>query len=245
MKKFSLLRFILIATTVSVVFIHGEAAAQSRGDCPQAFQGFSLGGNIGYGIGWTKHQFRWHQGGFNASSNLAVKGVDGGLGVGYTSRFGTWALGLGFDANWSGADGKSKVAFPQFFGQPTHANASVRLKNSLQLYGKLGYVIREIVQPFIALGWDNSQWKERASINLGSLFSASAERSKRLNGFMWKVGMDVLATQCIVFGFEYTGTITRRQKFNVTREIFGQPQTFSGSFRPQYNKFALTAKIIY
>lgn len=241
MKKISVFGFILVATATQLTF----AAVQTQGECPMAFQGFHLGGNIGYGVGWNKQKFHWVDSNFNASSTLAVKGVDGGLGVGYTHRLCSWAVGLVFDANWSGAEGQSKVSFPQFFGQPTQAHAKIRIRNSLQLYAKLGYVIREIAQPFIALGWDNSQWKETATINVGPFFSAHAGKSKRVNAFMWKAGVDLLATRYMVFGLEYTGTIAPRQKFSVSPIILGQPNTLSGSFRPQYNKFALTARVIY
>lgn len=241
MKKFSLLGFILVAIAAQST----TAKVQTGGSCPQAFQGIHLGGNIGYGIGWSRQKFNWVDADFNASSTLATRGADGGIGVGYTFRVCTWAFGLAFDANWAGTKGRSRVAFPQFFGQPTQANAVIRLKNSLQLYAKVGYVIREIALPFIALGWDNSLWRETATINIGSLISETARKSKRVNGFLWKAGVDLLATRYLIFGFEYTGTIAKAQKFSFSRLINNQPNQFSVSFKPQYNKFALTARVLF
>jgi opacity protein-like surface antigen len=250
MKKFSVLGVFILATTSQMAFadVGGEgkgSASQVQAECPKAFEGFYIGGNIGYGTASIKHQFRSPAGTFRAHSNLSAKGVDGGLGVGYMHRICAWAFGLAFDANWAGTKGNSKVDFPPILGQPSYAHSSVRLKNSLQLYGKLGYVLRDMALPFIALGWDNSQWKESASIRLGPLFTNHASKSKRLNGLLWKVGMDFLATRSIIFGFEYTGTIAQRQKVTISRTILGQNATFTGSFKPQYNKFALTAKVVY
>lgn len=250
MKKISVFGFILVTTAAQLAYadVRTEGICprgQAQPDCPQAFEGVYLGGNIGYGVAWNNQKFHSPNGNFKANSNLSARGVDGGIGIGYTYRACALALGVAFDANWAGTKGKSNVVFPQFFGQSSQAHTSIRLKNSLQLYGRFGYVIREMALPFIALGWDNSQWKETAGINIGSLFSDRKSKSKRLNGLLWKVGVDFLATRSIVLGFDYTGTIAGHQKITLSQTILGQTARFSGSFKPQYNKFALTAKFIY
>jgi opacity protein-like surface antigen len=224
MKKVYLLGFIMAATAAHMIpasaNVEGAVAvAPAAPGCPKAFQGFHLGGNIGYGIGWVKHRFNETSGFRN---DLAARGVDGGVGVGYTHRVCNWALRLAFDANWANAKGRlHRDEFADSF--------KVRLRNSLQLYGALGYVLREIAMPYIALGWDNSQWKATL---------ADSSKSKRLNGFLWKLGVDFLATKHVVVGFEYTGVtsnkIKRSDEFNNRVHA-----------KPQYNKFALTAKIVY
>src|SRR5438309_9048553 len=110
MKKVYLLGFIMAATAAYVIpasaNVEGAVAvAAPTPGCPKAFQGFHLGGNIGYGIGWVKHRFNADEGtGFR--NDLAVRGVDGGVGVGYTHRLCNWALRLAFDANWANAKGR-------------------------------------------------------------------------------------------------------------------------------------------
>ena len=101
--------------------------------------------------------------------------------------------------------------------------------------------------PFIGLGWDNASWnqsvRQTQTDAAGVPHDFSQSRSKRLNGFMWKLGVDFLATKHVVLGFEYTGTIYGKKTFAGVDAVNGQ--TIAASFRPQYNKFALTAKIVY
>lgn len=275
MKKVSLLGLFLVATTAQiasaeVVVAEGPvtampaAGAPPAPGCPKAFQGFHLGGNIGYGIGVGKQKFsRFFPNGlgqFNAtpvrsfSNNVGVNGVDGGIGVGYTHRLCNWALGIAFDANWAGTSGKFSESLPGT--SPTdNLSLKARLKNSLQLYARLGYVIREVAMPFIGLGWDNSKWKQNFTENVGAdpaavspaAYTTTASKSKRFNAFLWKVGVDFLATKHVVVGFEYTGTVAGRKSFtkDYTNPQNGGAERITGSLKPQYNKFALTAKIVY
>lgn len=267
MKKVSLLGFILAATAGHFAIADAvvEGAATQPG-CPKAFQGFHLGGNIGYGIGVVKqkhaHATRAVAAGSpfvvdrRFSNDLGVNGVDGGIGVGYTYRLCNWALGLAFDANWAGSDGTFKEAL----GSPTFntVTAKASLRNSLQLYGRLGYVIREVAMPFIGLGWENAQWKQNTRLDIAAVpgvaggpglpgFSRSANKSKRLNAFMWKAGVDFLATRHVVVGIEYTGSTAGRKKVSNTfvNPQDGETEVLFSSIKPQYNKVALTAKIVY
>jgi opacity protein-like surface antigen len=264
MKKVSLLGFILAATAAphfaaADAVVDGGAAVSQPG-CPKAFQGFHLGGNIGYGVGLAKEKFaRAADNGTGTfvverafSNNLGVDGVDGGIGVGYTHRMCNWALGIAFDANWTGTSGSFKEA--RVGGSADSVALKARLRNSLQLYGRLGYVIREVAMPFVGLGWDNSQWKQETRLTVaetaagaGDSFAQTANKSKRFNSFMWKVGVDFLATRHVVVGFEYTGNAAGRKKVsrNFVNPQTGGAERITASLKPQYNKFALTAKIVY
>jgi opacity protein-like surface antigen len=280
MKKVYLLGAIL-ATTVSYGALADTAGVPvgvpaPQAGCPKAFQGFHLGGNVGYGIGWGKKRFNAStQDGttgpftttYSRRHDLGVRGFDGGIGVGYTHRVCNWALGLVFDANWANTSGKasSSAAANTIIGTGGFSTShKAKLRNTLQLYGKVAYVLREIAAPFVALGWENAQWKASGTTTVGALtglladnatadgfnpagFSRSGSKSKRLNAFMWKAGVDFLATRHVIVGVEYTGSIADSQSFTRT---FQNPQTGNntkvhGSFKPQYNKVALTARIIY
>lgn len=239
MKKVSLLAILATISSGSIV-----SAAEMAPGCPKAFQGFHLGGNIGYGVGVgdKKHSVNSGTGGsLSHKTDLGFNGVDGGIGVGYTHRFGNWGLGLVFDANWSNTDGTAKKTDQtSFYASET---VKVRLRNSLQLYARAGYVIGGMAMPFVGLGWDNSAWKQSFTQNFGGVNPTfSKSKSKRFNALLWKAGVDFLATKHVVVGFEYTGTMAQRKKASGT-DAAGN--TYSSSFRPQYNKFALTAKIVY
>lgn len=249
MKKVSLLGLFLLASTTQfaaaeVVVAEGPVAVAPVGGgpvpapgCPKEFQGFFLGGNVGYGVGWGKFK---HDNALNnetISHLRGVRGFDGGIGVGYTHRICNWALGIEFDANWAGTKGnhtQARTGVDSF-------NHKVRLKNSLQLLARLGYVMRGIAMPFIGLGWDNSQWKQNATFTdlVDSDNNDSGHKSKRINAFLWRMGVDFLATKHVVVGFEYTGTYGGKNRLSSTNG------NFTSSVKPQYNKFALTAKIVY
>lgn len=266
MKKVYLLGTILAATVAHGALADAPGTAVGvpapQAGCPKAFQGFHLGGNVGYGIGSGKAKFNRSAentaGNFTTErsvrNDLGIRGFDGGVGVGYTHRFCNWALGLAFDANWASSKGKHS----ETLRNENSIAHKARLRNSLQLYARAGYVLREIAMPFVGLGWDNSQWKKTASLNVvrnaetdedgnPNAFTRSASKSKRINAFMWKAGVDFLATKHVVVGFEYTGTAGGKKSFS---KAYTNPQStlkekISGSFKPQYNKFALTAKIVY
>ncbi len=247
MKKVSLLALAASLATPAVADV-----------CPKGFQGFHLGGNIGYGVGTanktgtltnseTDSSFSGESTTF--SNRLGFKGVDGGIGTGYTHRFGNWGLGIAFDANWANTKGRFTTTGVADSEESQTVKGNARLKNSLQLYARAGYVIGNQAMPFVALGWDNSKWAHKTSISRTitsdspSTTTISANKSKRLNALMWKLGVDFLATKHVVVGFEYTGTSAGKINSKTTN---ADGDVLKSSFKtPQYNKFALTAKVVY
>lgn len=254
--------FFLLSVAI-VPMMWGSAVAQMEAtpvccQCPKAFEGFNVGANIGYGTGGvttkakrdvatlvgatTAHQVA------QASSRDNVRGVDGGLSVGYLHRFGGLAAGLDFTANWVGSSVSGRATSTTSARGPavngfvtTNASYKTRLENSLQLAAKLGWVIDQVL-PFIKLGWDNSQWdiKGNASFtpSVGQIVLVKGSKNKRLNAFLWGAGIDLLMVRNISLGLEYTGTVAGSQKMI-------QKGGNSISIKPQYNKFALTAKYIF
>jgi opacity protein-like surface antigen len=247
MKKVSLLTLILSATTANWASAADNTPGTPPANCQKAFEGFHLGGNLGYGVGVGNQKVSLDQGNGSSestSNRLGVRGVDGGVGVGYTKRFGNFALGLAFDANWTGVSGSHTdtdvIGATATQGATTsQTSLKARLRNSLQLYARMGYVIGGQAMPFIKLGWSNDQWRHKATISTTGEDSISAKKSKRLNGFLWGLGVDFLAWKHVVVGFEYTGTIAGKEKFK------SSDGDLTGKFKPQYNRFALTAKIVY
>ena len=128
--------------------------------------------------------------------------------------------------------------FDNRFATPQRLTAKANLKNSLDLYARAGYVLANMVMPFVGLGWDNSSWKQNVRFVDGRTLS----KSKRHNALLWKAGVDFLATKHVVVGFEYTGTSAGKKSIS-SSTVNGV--TNSASWKPQYNKFALTAKLVY
>lgn len=243
MKKVSLLAIALSTASINGAFAQATTGA-APASCPKAFQGFHLGGNIGYGVGFANaHFFEKVRNGNQerAHTNLGIRGVDGGIGVGYTQRFGLWALGIAFDANWTGSKGKR--AFSEIRGPVrTHGHNTLRLRNTLDLYARFGYVIGGQAMPFVKLGWQNAQWKHTQFLRTGNVPGVRTSKSKRLNGLLWGLGVDFLATKHVVVGFEYTGSSLNSLKETRTNSA---GTFFKTSAKPQYNKFALTLKLVY
>lgn len=166
------------------------------GGCPKPFQGLQLRGILGYGAGNFKIE----------STKNGVNGVEGGIGTGYTIGCGNWRFGLVFDAIW--ADTKGSLA---------------KMKNSLELYGKSGYVICDKVMPFLGLGWSNSKW------------SSPFADSKRYDSLLWKAGVDFHMTKHLIAGIEYTGFAGERKR----------TEPFDLKARPYDNRIAGTLTLIY
>ena len=231
--------------------LHADPATHEGNNKP-AFQGFHIGANIGYGQGSGHFKDRSIEkdplGNIVATSNdkykLGFDGVDGGLGLGYMHRMDDFALGFAFDANWSNASGKRVSTYKDAVGNILSNTDRVRLKNSLQLYAKLGYVIREKVMPFLGFGWDNSEWQHNIQVRDDDTgYYAHQKKHYRLNSGLWKLGFDVLAAKNIIVGFEYTGTMGGSKSYAVPSQTAGGSSTTN--FKPQYNKFALTTKFIF
>lgn len=238
---------------VETIVVETPVPATPPESCPKAFQGFYLGANIGYGLGIGKSKIHGvvdaviggipAEQAYSLKNNPGIRGVDGGLSVGYLHRFNNFALGLDFTANWVGSKASGKKTVVSTLDTPggpesiTNLNSyNTRLENSLQLAARFGWVIDKTL-PFCKLGWDNSRWKQSDRLT-GTSADFHGTKRKRINGFLWGAGVDFLMTKNITMGVEYTGTITG----NTT--MIKVPQV-NYSWKPQYNKFAITAKYIF
>lgn len=253
MKKVSLLAFLL--ATVGVTAASADPVVPG---CPKPFQGFGLLGKIGYDVGFGNEKARLLEtravGGVNSrlfsrrKSDLGFKGVDGGIGVDYTHRLCNWALGIEFDATWANTNGKRRdrlVVTPVAGGARStyFSNVKVRLRNSLQLFGKLGYVIGGQVMPYVGLGWDNSAWKLTAvNKDPGITVPERGRKRRRINALLWTAGVDFLTTKHTVLGFRYTGTSGGSLR---AHSSFPNGDRARYHFKPQNNQVALTFKVIY
>jgi opacity protein-like surface antigen len=226
MKKVSLIALAITTTAATLASAQAPVAVSNPCPCPKAFQGFFLGGNIGYGIGTGK--MRWTVNDVEEfRADRAVRGFDGGLNVGYNHRICNFGIGIEGVFNWTNAKGTFRSTTFQHRAQ---------IGNYAQLRGNLSYVICNLVAPKIILGWQNSQWKSRTSVD-----PLSDRSKKRLNSFLWGLGVDFLLAKHVIGGIEYTGTVGSKKTFTFVEGL----NTHRVSLKPQYNKIALTLKFIY
>ncbi len=252
MKKVSLLA--LAATSVATAAFAQVApapapmvAAAPPCPCPKAFQGFHVGGNLGYGVGYGKVNASTDvfTDPFAHNNKMGLSGFDGGLNVGYTHRFGNIGLGIEGVFNWASTKGTFRELAPLGVGtQPNAFAYRAKLKNSIQVRGNISYVICNLVAPKIILGWDNSGWQRTATLRdgAGAVLATGSTKKGRYNSFLWGAGVDFLVAKHVIAGLEYTGTWAgkKTQNFTDAGDVVGRY-----SFQPQYNKFALTVKVIY
>lgn len=246
MRKISL-PIILLATSVPASSSTSVTETASP-SCPKAFQGIYVGGNIGYAVGGGKQKetdFRTVDTVNKVRNTSRVQGADGGVGIGYLYRLCDWTIGVAFDANWMNTKGThTRTTISRTTGVLDRLHTKAHEKNSLQLYGRVGYVLREIAMLFAGLGWDNAEWKYRVKQTIVDQ-TYSAHKNKRLNGLMWKVGVEALATKNIVIGFEYTGSSFNRVRTHKNINTPYEEINIASSIKPLVNKFALTAKFFF
>jgi opacity protein-like surface antigen len=252
MKKVSLLAAVSFIAAQGAIANPDATAPAAM--CPNGFKGFFLGGNVGLGTGGGKQKLTETIAGTVPAETYSIygkpvglRGVDGGINVGYNYVFGNkFGLGLEFVANWANSSGKviaTNLDGGANFNAPGVMTARAKLENSLQLRANFSYVIANLVAPKVILGWDNSQWKQTFSSNMQQNTTFAFKKSHRYNGFLWGLGVDFLAMKHVILGVEYTGTIASGKKHTVIDPT--TKNVYATSFKPQYNKIALTAKIIY
>lgn len=203
--------------------------------CPQAFQGFYVGGSFGYGIGSVS--LKGVAPTQTLKDKIGVQGFDGGLLLGYTYVF-TNKVGLGLDAyfNWASTQGTTSATDPSV--AVGNLRKTISLQNAFQLRVPLSYVINSLVAPKIYVGWDNSRWNTYENFGLGRI---TASNKSRYNGILWGVGTDFLLAKHIISGLEYTGVFYQSRAFGPHE----QNAVLSSSTRPVYNTFKATLKFIY
>lgn len=184
----------LLTALLLTAGVSTASADMLMGGCPKPFQGFQLRGILGYGVGTVKV----------GHEKYGINGVEGGIGTGYNFGCGNWRFGVLFDAIWANTKGND-----------------IKMRNSLELYGKTGYVICDKVMPFLGLGWSNAKFK------------TDHHGSKRFDSLLWKAGVDFHMTKHVIAGLEYTGFAGDSKRVHGVR------------VRPHDNRYAATITLIY
>jgi opacity protein-like surface antigen len=235
MKKISLLTAALFTSTIAaataqmaVPVVPAAPCPPALCPCPKAFQGFSLGGNFGYGIGAVRKYTVNSDATSWDKTKVAAQGFDGGLTLGYNYVF-TNKFGLGLDVyfNWASTSGSHSS------GNTPTIRETFSLKNAIQVRVPFSYVICNLVAPKVYVGWDNARWS--GSYNQDDI---SGSKSARYNGFLWGAGVDFLLAKHVISGLEYTGVISQNKTLTASNGT-------SVSVRPMYNTVKATLKFIY
>ena len=241
----------LCVLCIGVASLNPQSCQANAPNQKSAFKGFYVGGNLGYVSGLSREHFQATAApgsvSIAANNKSGLEGVDGGINLGYTYVFpcSAFALGLEGVANWSNVRGKH--TFSATTGAPptqTNFTAHAQMKQSLQLMGRLGYVLGRAM-PFLKLGWDNSSWEIKSKANISSPFFPaplvlSHNKRKRINGIAYGAGIDVSLQKCIIAGLEYT-----RVDFQSQNQSFAGGGSAKASYKPHSNKFALTLKVLF
>src|SRR3990167_8808281 len=168
-------RFFLITCFFFSTMVMADTSPPEKCVCHKAFEGFFLGGNVGYGYGSVKETITYLPAlTLSEQLNAEVQGVDGGINVGYTHRFENFGVGPEFVANWATSQGTSLTTFVNNIVGNTTLRSQFRLNNSLQLRLNFSYIIANLVAPKIILGWDNSSWTRSDTLTLDAFTPADA-----------------------------------------------------------------------
>jgi len=181
---------------------------KSKMDATSIFQGFKVGGNLGVGFGKARHRF-YGGNDIDGSQNndLGIVGIDGGLNAGYDHVFeGTsFLLGLEGVANWSSAQG-----FQRTTSDSLTQRTKAALKHSLQLKGRLGYVMDKTLI-YGVMGWDNGYWDFESSLSgIGAI-----QKKGYISGLITGAGIETYITQKVSLGIEYNNIAYHAQTLNI------------------------------
>jgi opacity protein-like surface antigen len=237
---------------LSLMALTAQVCQANARDERSSFKGFYVGGNLGYVSGLSKERFQAAAipGGASISANnkSGLDGIDGGINLGYTYVFACnpFALGLEGAANWSNIRGKHTFSAVRAF-PPVNTNfsAHAEIRQTLQLMGRLGYVLGRAM-PFLTLGWANSSRNFKSTANIESpafpgFLVLSENKSKRINGIAYGAGIDVSLRKCLIAGLEYTHIDYQSQSGSAAAG--GRSATFSSQLHT--NKFAATLKFLF
>lgn len=237
-------KYLMSAAVVAAALVNTEAQAKDVRD----FGGFYIGGNLGYGFGNTTAL----TGGVgddavfqSQKNNLSVKGIKGGLHVGYgwmVQRL--FYVGVEAYGKLSNMEGNQQ-AYPGQAGALAVAAANSTWKakhtNSFGAALRLGGVINSMLT-YVKVGIESAAWKFEQAHSRG-VFGATPEtnlvtdsKSRRLTGIPFGIGMEAKLTERLTFGGEltythYTGSANVTTNYN--------SQQVNARFSPNTMDFSL------
>jgi opacity protein-like surface antigen len=158
--------------------------------------GAYLGASFGYGIGELHSRMKSNTG-LSTNMNPSMKGMIGGLHLGFQKDFGRFVAGVEGAGNLSNT--KTSDSFQ--VGALSIKNA-VKRKNALNAAGRFGVKLNDWLV-YAKGGYENAKF-------------SSDSKSKRVNGLLAGLGFETVTCNHVMFGGEYTYTMYKRETFKTT-----------------------------
>jgi opacity protein-like surface antigen len=163
---------------------------------PKSFTGIYIGLHGGHGTG-TSHNKH-----FLASSHLGLKGLLGGVHLGFQKDFSTVIAGIEVSGALSQTKHKGKTDIFQ-----TTAKTSFKRKNAFGGALKLGVNLNDW-HVYAKAGYENAKFTHS-----GAIGADSASKSKRLHAFVPGLGFETFVDTNVLLGAEWTYTLYAKKNF--------------------------------
>ncbi|MGL5720520.1 MAG: outer membrane protein, partial [Alphaproteobacteria bacterium] len=171
------------------------------------FSGFYSGLTIGHASGHSNVKVD------PVKLDLALKGMNGGVFLGYGKELGTSRVYLGLEAAYlmSGEKMEAKFDLPATAAAPVsgEVKASFKKKSSLEVAARMGIAMNNAMT-YIKAGIVNSQFQLKGSIApsvaAAPLVPVAFSEKMRLNGLVVGAGIDLKVSRNMMMGLGYTYT---------------------------------------
>lgn len=183
----------IFLTTTMLTTSMAAAAAAGTSDCNR-MTGFYLGGNLGYGAGTVKDSDS------DGYGHGGLKGLIGGIHLGYQKAFGIVVAGLEGTANLSNTKLSSKNKDDGIIDK-----TSFKRKHAFGIAARLGVVINNCLI-YTKAGYDNAKFSFHESE------AKPASQNKNLHGIVPGIGFETMITNNLMFGGEWTYTFYQGKK---------------------------------
>jgi len=180
-----------LATSAVAAALATPALASSKN-----MSGAYLGTSFGYGIGEAHSKIK-NTAGLAITNNPSMKGMIGGVHLGFQKDFGRIVAGVEAAGNLS----NTKTSNSLQLGALTVKNVLKR-KNALNVAGRFGFKLNDWLV-YAKGGYENAK------------FSTNS-KAKRLNGVLAGLGFETITCNHVMFGGEYTYTMYKRETFKTT-----------------------------
>jgi outer membrane immunogenic protein len=173
------------------------------------FGGFFLGANFGGGFGSTNESFLKSQNGVtqvNRDSDLAVKGVRGGIHFGYDHMVTPlFLLGVEIYGDFSSHTGKiSQDSTPG----PVNFSTRLQRREAVGAAIRAGFVVANTTALYLKVGAETAKWRHNfvTDDNLSFNLRSSHASDKRLTGFVLGLGAETKVAKNWRVGVEWNYT---------------------------------------
>jgi hypothetical protein len=211
---------VLASTAIAAALATSAMAAET-------FTGPYAGVNFGYGAGHidAKTTAKHGAGTESTKNNNGLKGVIGGLHLGYQKDFGQFVAGLEASANLSNTEGKNRA---------DKYSSSLKRKNAYGIAARLGMTLNTWLA-YVKLGYESAQFEAKFTDTFAAAPNQiNGKKKSRINGFVPGFGMETKLTPNVMFGGEWTYSMYSRKTYKAaagTTEVTAKSKPSIGDFK--------------